>query len=186
MSLLERIQSMDSTSVAAGGVGGVLGFFAPDTFAWFFIVLVFCNLWDWLLGRRLARRNDTFRGSVSRAGLQSKGDQLVTLGILRAVEWILGSSDQIPQTYGFVSVAVVLALIVDELESIEDNRHALGGAPIPLISTFIRNLRRLTGSERRVKDEGPPPGKPDRRSSRRSRGGDGDGTGGVEIRDPAP
>lgn len=163
--MLERIQGLDSTGLAGGAAGGLIGLFVPDVFAYFAGLLVFANIWDWVLGRRLARLEKRYSSPTSRRGLQNKGDQLVSIGILRAIEWVLSQAAQIPETYGFFSVAVCLALLVDELESIEDNRMRLGGQPIPLLSKAIYHLRRLTGSERRRPDgHEPPEGTEDRRA----------------------
>lgn len=147
--LADRFHALDTVAVKAGAVtGAVVQLVLGDTFAYLFGILVLSNIADWIFGRHAARAEDRFSKTESRNGLVGKGAQLTILLILRTLEAglpVLGG----PSTLGLGSAALCLALILEDVESLERHMVALGGSRIPGLSAALDKLRLVTGGERR-------------------------------------
>lgn len=155
MELFAKLQEADSVMMLGGGAGAVVALVMPDAFSWMFLLLAVSNLADWVLGRHAARARDEYDRTKSRNGLYSKASQMVVLLILRTLEFVLTLMG-LPSTLGLASAAIALALIVEDMESIERHGIALGGGPIPGLSGALGKLRALTGSDRREGPRRPP------------------------------
>lgn len=162
MELFAKLQEADSTMLLGGGAGAVVALVMPDAFSWMFLLLAVSNLADWVLGRHAARAQDRYDRTKSRNGLYSKASQMVVLLILRTLEFVL-TLIGLPSTLGLASAAIALALIVEDIESIERHGIALGGGPIPGLSAALSKIRAVTGSERREDASGKAPIPGDRR-----------------------
>ena len=77
---------------------------------------------------------------------------MIVLLVLRSLEAVLPATG-LPSTMGLASAALALALIIEDIESIERHGMTLGGGPIPGLSPILKKLRLLTGSERRTPSE---------------------------------
>ena len=163
--LVARLQESDTAAVAAVG-GALAGALVPDAFFWLFLILLGTNFCDWLAGRHAARATRTFDRTKSRNGLVGKALQMVILLALRSLEYVLTITD-LPSTLGLVSAALALALIVEDIESLERHLVRLGGSPIPGLSAVLAKLRAVTGSERRTEGDGPPADVGERRAVER-------------------
>lgn len=156
--MMTRTQNIDGLVLGGAGVGAIVGLVTPDAFFWLFLILIGTNGLDWLLGRHAARALNEWNRTTSRNGLVSKGSQMAVLLVVRSLEAVAAIGvEQLPD-FGLASSALALALIVEDLESIERHGIALGGKPIPGFSRVIRKLRTITGGERRHRRVAPPDG----------------------------
>lgn len=156
-------QNLDTLQVIGGLAGGALAAVNPQVFAPLLLVLIVAMVIDWIMGRRSALYRGVYDRARSRAGLHSKAGTLMILLLLRVLEGLLPRI-QLPEWtgYGIGASVVVLALVVDELESIEDHIVSLGGQRIPIFGVIFAKLRAVTGASRRVKGGDNPPGAPTR------------------------
>lgn len=171
-SILGRFQDADNLMKLGAVAGGVFQLFVPDAFFWLFLILVGSNLADWLFGRHAARAKREFDRTKSREGLLGKAAQLTVLLLLRSLEAVIPLTG-LPSTLGLGSAALCLALVVEDLESLERHVVVLSGSGIPGLSPVLERLRVVTGGDRRNpngpippsdhprrRHDDPPPGDP--------------------------
>lgn len=137
----------------AGAFVAVVETVIGDRFLYLWALLAFTNIADWFAGRWAVRLTDpkAFSRARSRIGIYSKSLGLLIVGILRLLEAIIPPAIQAPSTRGYIASAVVVALILDEVDSIDSHRQTMGQRPIPLLSWAIKKLRAATGGDRRMK-----------------------------------
>jgi hypothetical protein len=101
------------------------------------------SLADWYYGRQLAHKECRFKSEVAAYGWHAKGGVLLSIMIIRGIEaWLTGLPEPFAvDTQGFISAAIAISVICDELDSVDDNLRALGGRGIPLISPLLHWLR---------------------------------------------
>lgn len=143
-------QGSDSTVIVGAASGGLLGYFQPDTFFYLTLLLLVLTMADWLFGRHAARAQGRWDRKAARNGLVAKGGQMVILLSLRSLEAVLPIAAGLPSSFGLISSALAAALVLEELESVERHRIALGGKPLPLLSAALTKIRALTGSDQRL------------------------------------
>jgi hypothetical protein len=148
-SALDRIAQIDSLGWAAGLVGGAIAAWTPDAFFYFFLILLAFNFADWQLGRRVARSTGVYSKTDSKNGMIGKLAVIFLLLGVRSLEAVLPTMGM-PSTAGIGGSVFAVALLLDEMESVE--KHILwfrDGRPIPGLSAIITRLRALTGASRR-------------------------------------
>ena len=155
-SVFTRIQELDRPAVVGALAGGVVAAWEPDAFFFLFLILAGSNVADWIFGRHAALARREFDSTKSREGLVGKAAQLVVLLILRSLEAVIPLIG-LPSTIGIASSALALALIVEDVESIERHRITLGGKRIPGLSPLLEKIRVVTGGDRRNPDPAIPP-----------------------------
>lgn len=150
---------VDTSRAVAGVVGGFLGWWYPDVFGGLFILLVAAMAIDWFYGRRHALYANRYSRTASRNGLYSKGGTLMIVAMLRTLEYLLPGVGLPEFTgLGIGGSFICLALLADEIESIEDHIVALGGRRLPVLGVIFARIRAVTGASRRVKGDDNPPG----------------------------
>lgn len=155
-SVLSRFQEAGGPMKIGALFGIIVQLVVPDAFFWLFLILVGSNVADWIYGRHAARARGEFSATKSRNGITGKAAQITILLVLRSLEAVLPLTG-IPSTLGIGSAAVALALIVEDLESLERHVITLGGKRIPALSPVLRRIRELTGGDRRHPDHPLPP-----------------------------
>lgn len=157
VTIVDRLQDSGTPAKVAAVAGGVFQLLVPDAFFWLFLILVGSNVADWIFGRHAARvRPEGFSHAKSRQGLIGKAAQLVILLVLRSLEATIPLMG-LPSTLGIGSAAITLALIVEDLESLERHVVTLGGKRIPGLSPVLKKIRTITGGDRRNPGEPVPP-----------------------------
>lgn len=153
-----RVQHADEAMKLGALAGAAIQALLPEAFFWLFLLLVASNVADWLFGRHAACApgGGGFDRAKSRSGLVSKSAQLTILLLLRGLEAIIPLTG-LPSTMGIGSAALCLALIVEDLESIERHSITLGGAGVPGLSPILQRVRAVTGGDRRNPDRPIPP-----------------------------
>lgn len=147
-------QDVDSLQLVGGIFGGAMAAAEPDLFGAFLVILIVATAFDWVFGRRAAIYRGDYSRARSKAGLHSKGGTLVILILLRVLEGLLPRVG-LPEYSGngIAASVIALALIVDELESIEDHVVALGGKRLPIFGLVFAKIRAFTGASRRTKPD---------------------------------
>jgi len=122
-----------------------------DAFFWLWWTLLILNAGDWIAGRLAARSRNDFDTKRSREGLYSKGLGLVIMLGLRSLEAIAPGLPGVHlDTHGIGASMICFLLTIEDLASLERHRLEMGGAPIPLLTQFIRAAQSATGGDRRL------------------------------------
>lgn len=147
--MIEKLQDADTLQRVGAGAAAGISLWRPDAFFWLTLALVASNMADWIFGRHAYRSLDQFSKTESRRGLVRKCAQLVILLLLRTLEAILPLLTGLPSSNGMVSSAIAVALVIEDIESIETHLITMGGRPVPGLTSVLRKVRAVTGGERR-------------------------------------
>lgn len=149
--IAHKVYTMPTAYWAIGGAIGFVELVVGDRFFWLWVLLAFANLVDWIAGRWAVRATEPekFDRRISRIGIYSKALGLIIVAILRTLEAVLPIALGVPSTRGYIAAVVTVALVIDELDSIDAHRQRLGKSPVPMLSWAIARLRKMTGGTER-------------------------------------
>lgn len=143
----QQIGEVILTSTALGKtfavLAGVIAWIRGDIFLLTVTLYVIAAGLDWFLGRRLAHAEHRFSSEKAQGGLLVKGALILEVGLI----WLIGRevAGYFGGGWGGAVATILLAFaVMDELDSVETNRVALGGRPLPAWSKAITMLRGAT------------------------------------------
>lgn len=123
---------------------GAIGAFWAEAWGFLTFLLVATMVADWLLGRWRAHRAQEYDRDIAIAGIVTKATGYGVISVLWLVErrvfetlGVFGEGDG----GGLMATALLALFLLDELDSVEQNRIRLGGRPVPLWTPAIRALQ---------------------------------------------
>lgn len=132
-------------------LAGLVAFVWGEIFGAMSVMYGVAMVFDWVLGRRVAERNDDFSGEIALKRTLGKvtGYGLILL-LFIAERRVADELEFFVQ--GGIGATVAMGLyLLDEFDSVETNRLRLGFSPIPLWTPLIGRLR---GAVRAVAPKG--------------------------------
>ena len=104
-------------------------------------LLMFSGLFDWFWGRKAAKAEGRFDEDISRHGLHSKIAGIAMLLIIRVAEGVAGTELGFAWE-GFPTTALAIALLTQDLRSLQRHRQALGAGSWPLLDQVMGGIER--------------------------------------------
>lgn len=136
-----RLWDLEDAGKVAAFTLGVATAFVGDLSVYFMAVLFLTSLGDLWIGRAAARRRGDFDAEVSQWGFQTKIAGIAQVGIVRLIEFGLART-ALPDSGGIGAVVIALALIIHDVESIDEKRQDMGARPIPILTHLLGLIRR--------------------------------------------
>jgi hypothetical protein len=142
-----RLWDTPSYSKILSAVTGLVGIIWNDVITLLLCLLFIFSVWDFVLGREVARQNGTLSTDRARVGWLTKGTSIFLVMGIRVFEF-WGWQHGIPgleHSNGFAAAAVGMAFWVGELESIVGHQVALGAKPNRVIGPLVRVFHIIEG-----------------------------------------
>lgn len=144
---LERLSMSPDWARATAAALGIVQFLWHDLWAIALLFMVSCAAGDYWAGVKRARLcgPDVYSATAAHRGLATKVISLGLTLLVRIAEhflFLLGLGD----TQGMLAVVSLAGFGIADFRSILAHREAMGGAPIPLISSIIDRIEGLLGS----------------------------------------
>jgi hypothetical protein len=106
------------------------------------LLLFAASFWDYLLGRRLAKLEETYDPTLASIGRTLKLNAIVQVWLLWGLESLVNQVNPWGLTTGgYVAIFAALVLVMDELDSLDENRTRHGQRPLFGWRQFAAHIR---------------------------------------------
>jgi hypothetical protein len=132
--------------------GAAWSFVTGDIFTGILAIAMLSGAWDYFAGVRLAKHRGTYNSALAHAGWMGKISGIALVLLVRILEaWAVrfvrfDGHGWSFDTYGSVSAALGLGLVIAELRSIAHNRSEWGAPPIPVLNQLLAFFDSLAAS----------------------------------------